>query len=483
MKNLFCLFLIIPFAVGSAQETQSIHQQEWEYYRAHPEKVGSEVVRGRSGTASLQKHSALSNVVYGFHPYWMNGAEGNYRFDLLTHLAYFSADVQTSTGNFASTHGYSSAGVITAAKNAGVKVHLTVTCFSDHATLFSSPSSVNTLINNIIAKVKERNIDGVNLDFESISSTQATAYKNFILQLGDSLKGMNKELCVELFAVDWHTIFPASFFTEVDPVVDYYFIMLYAYYYGGSATAGPNAPLRSSTAGGYHVLKSINAYRALGCPPGKLIAGFPYYGYDWPVVSSTRMASTTGTGVSRTYNVAKNNYLDTVKAENSFFDATYSSPWYRYISGSTWRQTWYENAQSLGMKYDSVKTKNIAGVGMWALGYDGAEPELWNELSRAFTVASVPQEPPLPSLYVLEQNFPNPFNPSTLINYRLAMSAYTTLKVYDAIGREVTTLVNGMQQAGGHRVEFDASHLSSGLYFYSLQSKNFNATKKMLLLK
>jgi spore germination protein YaaH len=475
--------LLIPFALSSAQETESIHQQEWEYYRDHPEKIGSEVVRGSIGTASLQKHSALSKVVYGFHPYWMNGAEANYRYDLLTHLAYFSADVDPSTGKFSSTNGYSSATVITAAKNAGVKVHLTVVCFKNHSLLWAQQSNVDTLVNNILAKVNERNIDGVNIDFESMKNADAAPFKKFILQLGDSLQAHQKKLCVELFAVDWNSIFPASFFADVDNVVDQYFIMLYAYYYKGSSTAGPNAPLRSSTAGGYHVLKSINSYLTLGCPPDKLIAGFPYYGIDWPVVSSARMAATTGTGVSRTYNVAKNNYLDTVKAENIFFDAAYSSPWYRYKPDSVWRQTWYENAQSIGMKYDSVKTKNIAGVGMWALGYDGAEPELWNELSRAFTVTSISQEPALPSRYALEQNFPNPFNPNTVISYQLPGNSYVTLTVYDAIGREVGILVNGTQQAGQYHVEFNASHLASGLYFYSLQTENFNATKKMLLVK
>jgi len=87
------------------------------------------------------------------------------------------------------------------------------------------------------------------------------------------------------------------------------------------------------------------------------------------------------------------------------------------------------------------------------------------------------------SNYALAQNHPNPFNPSTVISYQLPMNGYVTLKVYDMIGKEIATLVNGMQEAGEHTTSFNASHLPSGLYFYSLQSKNFNATKKMLLVK
>ncbi|MFA6541205.1 MAG: T9SS type A sorting domain-containing protein [Bacteroidota bacterium] len=88
-----------------------------------------------------------------------------------------------------------------------------------------------------------------------------------------------------------------------------------------------------------------------------------------------------------------------------------------------------------------------------------------------------------PQKYALGQNYPNPFNPSTVISYQLPMNSYVTLKVYDMIGKEIATLVNGMQEAGAHTTSFNASHLPSGLYFYSLQSKNFSDTKKMLLVK
>jgi Outer membrane protein Omp28/Secretion system C-terminal sorting domain len=83
----------------------------------------------------------------------------------------------------------------------------------------------------------------------------------------------------------------------------------------------------------------------------------------------------------------------------------------------------------------------------------------------------------------LKQNYPNPFNPTTMINYSISTSAFTTLKVYDVLGNEVATLVNGENSAGNHNVEFNASKLSSGIYFYKLQSGSFVQTKKMMLLK
>lgn len=88
-----------------------------------------------------------------------------------------------------------------------------------------------------------------------------------------------------------------------------------------------------------------------------------------------------------------------------------------------------------------------------------------------------------PTNFVLEQNYPNPFNPSTVISYQLPMTSYVTLTVYDVIGREVATLVNEMKVAGSYNVQFDASKLASGIYFYRLEFASTHIVKKMMLLK
>jgi hypothetical protein len=85
--------------------------------------------------------------------------------------------------------------------------------------------------------------------------------------------------------------------------------------------------------------------------------------------------------------------------------------------------------------------------------------------------------------YDLKQNYPNPFNPATTINYSIAKSGIVTLKIYDVLGNEVKTLVNGVQNTGMHEVSFNAQNLSSGFYFYTITTDNFTSTKKMILLK
>ena len=88
-----------------------------------------------------------------------------------------------------------------------------------------------------------------------------------------------------------------------------------------------------------------------------------------------------------------------------------------------------------------------------------------------------------PFEFSLGQNYPNPFNPTTEIKYSLATPQYTTLKIYNLLGEEVATLVDNFEPRGIHMVQFDASKLSSGMYFYTLTAGNFSETKKLILMK
>jgi hypothetical protein len=85
--------------------------------------------------------------------------------------------------------------------------------------------------------------------------------------------------------------------------------------------------------------------------------------------------------------------------------------------------------------------------------------------------------------YFLFQNFPNPFNPSTRINYNIGEPGLVQIKIYNVLGVEVASLVNEQQNAGNYTIGFDAAKLSSGVYFYSLSVNNFTQTRKMILEK
>ena len=85
--------------------------------------------------------------------------------------------------------------------------------------------------------------------------------------------------------------------------------------------------------------------------------------------------------------------------------------------------------------------------------------------------------------FKIYENYPNPFNPSTNIRFRIAQALFVTLKVYDVLGNDIVILVNGEKPAEIYEVEFDAIDLPSGIYFYRLQAGSFVETKKMILMK
>ncbi len=124
----------------------------------------------------------------------------------------------------------------------------------------------------------------------------------------------------------------------------------------------------------------------------------------------------------------------------------------------------------------------------------GSHPDIGAcENPRANPITGGSETPSLiPTTFALEQNYPNPFNPTTTINYQLPTNSYVTLKVFDILGREVVTLVDGVEEAGYHNVQWstclpagtaDNRQLSSGVYMYRLQAGEFSAVRRMLLIK
>jgi len=93
------------------------------------------------------------------------------------------------------------------------------------------------------------------------------------------------------------------------------------------------------------------------------------------------------------------------------------------------------------------------------------------------------KEEGIPSTYELQQNYPNPFNPGTTIQFALPKASSVTLKLYDLLGREVATLVDGKLPPGVHKVIFDSRKLASGVYFYRLRADDFSQTRRLMLLR
>jgi len=393
MKHSLLLFALLISSHFFAQNI-SIHQEQLEQYNT----LGNDNANWyEQNTVAAEKPTQekaacnLNKVVYGWHPYWVGSAYNNYDWDLLSHFSFFSYEVDAATGNANSTHGWSTSAAVDAALASGnTKVTLCVTLFSGHSTFFASSTSEQTLIDNLINLVQTRGAHGVNIDFEGIPSSQTTNFANFMVDLSNQMHAAipGSEVSTVLYAVDWNNVFD---FSIMEPAVDHYIVMGYAYYYQGSSTTGPCDPLyHYGSTYNYTLSKTTTYYIDAGCPANKLVMGLPYYGYEWETTTSTVPSSTIGSGSARTFSVVMNNSSGNYSIANHQFDWDSYTDIYSFNDGAN-KQCFITLEDGFRKRLDHINKTDIAGIGIWALGYDDGYNELWNGINDYLTDCYVSQ--------------------------------------------------------------------------------------------
>lgn len=381
---------------GKKYAHKSIHQEESEKYESFTFTSDAQWDSLRLAQTGLNKQTIvrapracnLNKRVYGWHPYWSNGLQTNYDWNGLTDLCYFSYDVNSADGNATSTHGWSSAAVVTDAQANGVNVTLCATLFSGHTAFFGNATAQQTLITNLINLVQARNAHGVNIDFEGMGASHSAAFTSFMINLCNQMHASvpGSEVSIALYAVDWGTVFNM---TALDPYVDLFIIMGYDYYYSGSTTAGPEDPLYNfQTSYNYTLTKSISYYLHAGASKSKLLLGLPWYGREWATTALTIPSATTGTGTSSvTYTTMRAN-ASGYYSDHRWDNISYSS-WFPSTRGGQSWQAFIDDAPSMGKRFDVVNQMGIGGIGIWALGYDDGYSDFWNLIRDKFTDCAV----------------------------------------------------------------------------------------------
>ena len=335
----------------------------------------------------------LSGDVYGYLPYWeMTSAIADYLdWNALSVLSLFSV-TQTGTGTINRTLGGYKAitgslgrSLVATAKSRGVRVELTFTSFGydKNAAFFADPARQAVLIDELRALVLDVGADGVNVDVELIKGTWFAAYGAFVANLRAVLQADNPAASVSV-ATNANTSGAQMAKRAADAGADRIFIMGYAYR-TTSSNPGAIAPLvgRSSPSG-LDLRWTVDRYAAEGVPLGRTILGLPYYGVSWPTTSGALGAPRTTTGstyVPRRHIGEPRSLGASLRYEPGESVSWYA--WYDTVAG-TWRQVFYDTPTSLAPKYAYAISRGLAGVGIWALGYDRGVPGYWELLKSMF---------------------------------------------------------------------------------------------------
>ena len=367
--------------------------------------------------------NGLRKEVLGFLPYWMLDADSLQwmQYQLVTTIAYFGVAAY-SDGTLATTSvgwsGWNSSamtGVINNAHARGVRVVLTVTMMAwdggaAQAALLGNATARANLVNAIVAAVANRAADGVNLDFEPVSTPLRDQYTSFVRQLKAGLAaagvGSYLTVCTMGGAAVWASGYDLAGLTAAG-AAEAVFVMGYDFSWSGSSRAGGVAPMESPYV--LDVQDSIDSYLTI-IPGSKIIFGVPYYGRTWLTTSDALNATTVAgaSGSSKAYFYTGSRDLAATYGRR--WDDVGKVPWFAYYDSTkgSWVEGYYDDAASLGEKYDMINARGLAGTGMWTLLMDQGDNALWNQLAAKFVTDMTPASyVPLAPARVLDSRFGN----------------------------------------------------------------------------
>ncbi|HTS15804.1 MAG TPA: cell wall-binding repeat-containing protein [Candidatus Sulfotelmatobacter sp.] len=345
--------------------------------------------------ASTPAPKGLTGEVYGFLPYWEidSGTDAYLRYDLLTTVALFAV-YYDAAGNLDTTTLLGSGRaaligpIVQHAHAQGVRVDLTLRPSTDTANanqaFFANPTAQAAVIANMAAEVASLGLDGANVDIESLFNSDFAAYGAFGASLRAALVKAHAGARVTV-STNANVSGSNMAAQAISHGVDRAFLMGYNYRGATSSPVGSISPLVSSV-GGLSLSWSIGQYDTAGVPRDRIILGLPYYGMTWATTSgvlhATRTTSTTGVAFFPT------DSLPPPAGTTINYDSVESAAWYAVQDPTTkaWSETYFDDETSLRAKYGLAVHDALAGVGMWALGYDRGQPGYWEAIASTFGV-------------------------------------------------------------------------------------------------
>jgi len=350
-------------------------------------------------------------IIYGFFPYWNSKYSDQLNISFLTHFAYFAIDLNPDgTVYKINTNKEQEPGwnklkskttekLLFQAKLLHQKTVLTVTAMDPELieSIFDSQIVTDTTINSVINVYKDFNFDDINIDFEYVGEPTPKArlgFVNFIRKLKDTCLDTNKNchIDIDIFA-DSASKARLWDLQALSQTVDRFIVMSYDYYRKTSTQAGPVAPITgkcnndgTSTCLDQDIISHISQITKI-IPSQKIILGIPFYGYEWQTASEDFLANTyPKTGSMASYSRIQSLFNDPkISSMSAKWSDTTLSPYLVFYKDNELHQIHYENQDSLLQKIKLVKSANLGGIAIWALGYETPYLELWDPIKSLST--------------------------------------------------------------------------------------------------
>jgi chitinase len=428
-------------------------------------------------------------VVVGYYPSWNRTILPHtaVRYAHLTHI-FHAFIAPTVDGGIEVPAGFLYPELIQTAHANGVKVLPSLGGWGDYSSRFSPMTADTAARRKFVGQLRTfllaNGYDGADLDYEyPKNATDRANLRSLVSELRAAFNTVEPPLLLTMAGPS--TNWSGQWFDLAGMANDFDLIgiMTYDYYGSWTSKAGPNAAVYGSfstnTEGWWDY--SVDYYNLTrGVPKQKLLVGIPFYG--WMFAASALYGSSTGASQLTYTSIAPKLSQGWTRS----WDATGLVPY--MLNGTQNQLISYDDSASVATKCAYLMTKGVGGTIIWALGQDligGTQPllDVIGARLRTTGVASPADHPDVPTQWVLEQNFPNPFNPSTTIRCILPAACEMELAVFDLLGREVALLMDGQKAPGTYDVRVNAAELASGTYVYRLQAGTTVLSRTMTILR
>ncbi|MDP6396400.1 MAG: glycosyl hydrolase family 18 protein [Candidatus Marinimicrobia bacterium] len=424
-------------------------------------------------------------MVIGYYPHWLKSDLPPEKIDLyhLTHIIHAFA-WPNSDGTLSTYTEMIDADLNYQVHLGGKQILVSLggwgnsTAFAD---VTGDASLRSTLISNIISFIQQNDYDGVDIDWEFPSSlADRENLTLFMSELRSALDIVDTGylLSMAISSGNWYGQWVD--YEKLVNMCDWFGVMTYDFHGGWSSHAGHNSPISSpSNCSDGSVETSLSYLRDQRyIPSTQLVLGIPFYGkmFNAPVLYE-----------SFTGNVTDLEY----RKIPSYINADWSRLWDDYskvpylMSSDATKLITYDDSISVAKKTEKAIQEDLSGVMIWAIGQDlinGRQP-LLEAVGNSMRAVSVINNIPSPETMRLYNSYPNPFNSSTTIQFRIPQNSHLTLDILDINGGIVEKLFSGKLEKGSHFVTWNPPHISSGIYFMVLQSNNNIMTNKLLYIK